>query len=1055
MSAFWKSRQALRFKLAVYVALVLGAALSALFMWLSMKAEIHRKVVDAKTADARYIAATLDREIALRLRALDSLSAPVAGLILAGREPNGYLADQVIVQSLFSRDVYVISAAGERIAESPSRGNLGISYRDAAYFQQAMASGQPVVKPLVGRFAKAPVLVFALPLKGSDGRLLGLLCGSERIGAGTPFDFSAMAKPGSSQSYHLVSRPDALQIASTDSQLLLQALEPRGLFALLDRHREGWTEATRSLDSQGLEVISVAADLASVDWYVVAQISGGEVFLNPFVVEVACAMGLVALALWLVLQREMLPMGRAARQLQASLEAARTERTDALEGRRRAEEATLAKSNFLAHMSHEIRTPMNGILGLAYLLEKNPLSADSRELVQKIRATGANLLAVINDILDYSKIEAGHLHVGSTAFSLDELLDHLATLMGAFAEGKNLVLAIAPPERPLCALVGDRMRLLQVLVNLASNAIKFTPSGFVEVGVDIVSQDSEHLLLEFRVRDSGIGVPLHMQQHIFSPFEQADNSTTREFGGTGLGLSISRRLVELMGGSLQMRSAVGQGSSFFFSLAFGKTVPAAEAVLAPLRVLIAHKSDIARAALCRTVRSLGGLAQALEPSEVLDLRLHSAVAQGEPFDVLLLDGRSSRPQALQMLDLLLAPPALAPWPVVLLLTDLAGQSLDLSLPHIDAALSLPLSALALGTAIHSALQLRAGVAPPALQAAARLAGLRLLLVDDSEVNLEVAMRILAGEGAHVDCASDGTQALHWLQHCGGAVDVVLMDVQMPAMDGYQTTRKIRALPALAQLPVVALTAGVSDARREEALAAGMSDFVCKPFDVEEIVALIRKLTPHHAPAQPAPLLDLQAARALDLARVTMDMDRALVLWKDASVYRKFLHKFVRDYQHCVSEMRNMDPVAAKAHAHKLRGAAGSLVLDGLVQACRALEQCLTCGVPSQDAYALLQQALDGTVAQIHVYAGVEPQCADAASPATIDRNLLRPLLLLALQRLEEDSPAAVEPVLADLATLLPAAELLALRGALESYAFDACKLAVRFLARQHHIQLET
>lgn len=189
----------------------------------------------------------------------------------------------------------------------------------------------------------------------------------------------------------------------------------------------------------------------------------------------------------------------------------------------------------------------------------------------------------------------------------------------------------------------------------------------------------------------------------------------------------------------------------------------------------------------------------------------------------------------------------------------------------------------------------------------------------------------------------------------------------------------------------------------------------------------------------------------------MDLDRALGLWREAAVYRKFLHKFVRDYRHCVAEMRKLDPLAAKVQAHKLRGAAGSLVLDGVVQASLVLEHCLATGTDTQDAYAALQRAMQGALAQIEVYAGLESQCADIAPAlrAPLDRKRLRPLLLLALQRLEEDSPAAVEPVLEDLAALLPAVELLALRGALESYAFDACKLALRFLARQHHIQLET
>jgi CheY-like chemotaxis protein len=399
--------------------------------------------------------------------------------------------------------------------------------------------------------------------------------------------------------------------------------------------------------------------------------------------------------------------------------------------------------------------------------------------------------------------------------------------------------------------------------------------------------------------------------------------------------------------------------------------------------------------------------------------------------------------------------------VILVLTDLAGNAMGASgqLDRIDAALSLPVSALALRTAVRSSLQRRAGFEPqPVTPVAPRLAGLRILVVDDSDINLEVAKRILVGEGARVDCASDGAQALIWLQLRSGDVDIVLMDVQMPAMDGYQTTRKIRELPALARIPVVALTAGVSDAHRDEAAAAGMNDFVTKPFDVEQIVSLILTLTGRDTSTLRLPMQDKPTDRSTDMpqARLAMDIERAVSIWKDAGVYRKFLRKFARDYRLCVSEMRSGDVVAAKARAHKLRGAAGSLVLGGIVQATQELEQCLASGANPDPAYAGLQGAFDVALAQIQVYAGSDPgDTQDAPPPGLTDPARLRALLQSALLKLEEDSPSLVEPVLADLTAMLGVADLMALRSALENYQFDACKREVRALAARHHITLET
>jgi signal transduction histidine kinase/DNA-binding response OmpR family regulator len=639
------------------------------------------------------------------------------------------------------------------------------------------------------------------------------------------------------------------------------------------------------------------------------------------------------------------------RGLADGLEQRVRERTRQLESAQHAAEAaTEAKSEFLANMSHEIRTPMNAILGMSHLALKSGLDARQRNYVEKVHGAAESLLRIINDILDFSKIEAGKLEIETIPFHLGDVFDQLADLLAMRAEEKGLELLFALPVDLPTALMGDPSRLSQILLNLCNNAIKFTEHGEVAVAVSVVERGPERATLRFDVRDTGIGMATQACERLFQPFTQAESSTSRRFGGTGLGLAICRHLVETMGGAIGVESEPGRGSTFHFTLPFGlqpDTQPTWEVCeLRGMRALVVDDHPAVRELLHALLESLGLRAETAAGGEAALAAVASADLSDRPFKLLLLDWRMPGMDGIECLERLQRAGGRHAPPTVLMVTAFSREQAEglLQARRLQAAalLAKPVTPSALLNACLAALGRRPanpnrGTQRKELLQARQvgLAGMRILLVDDNPINQELACDLLERAGIVVAVAADGRDALAKLE--AQRFDGVLMDCQMPVMDGYEATRALRLRPGHGDLPVIAMTANAMAGEREKVLAAGMNDYIAKPIVVDELFAtLARWLRPRRAAPPDGAASEMPSGPDKRAALAALGGDEAL--------YQRLLRMFQEREAGFETRFRDArthnDMEEAIRCAHDLKAVAGALGMSTLQRAAHTLETAL-------------------------------------------------------------------------------------------------------------------
>ena len=861
--------------------LLVAVLLTAMIEWLVLQSS-REQLLEQQKSFTELVARRIDQGLQERVRTLQGLAHLLhdGNELLPREQIQQVLDSRLLLHEHFNNGLLVMSPDGIITVDSPVlEGRVGLDLRDRAYFPVITRTRQPyITEPIVGRAIFQPIFLILVPILNQHDELLGFAFGSTRLENDNLLTRISHETIGTDGRLWVFDLKQDLVVTSSVPGMSMRRISELEMGELTVRLGRGELQgAMRGMNDE--RVLYTTTRLSATEWTVLHAFPAEKALapVKALLLQITAVVGVLlllsAMLAYVLIKNQLQPLKRSASQIRDMLDNAgeigplpveqhdevgllvtafnqllEKQEIQALQlrsAKETAEAASKAKSEFLANMSHEIRTPLNAVIGLSELQLSEPLPLRVRQRTEQIHRSGQLLLGIVNDLLDFSKIEAGRMETETRAFRLEDVIKHLSTLFALPSSQKGVELVLhLPPELPEWYM-GDFLRLTQVLTNLMANAIKFTEEGMVELEIDTRELTPERARLVFRIRDTGIGLTQAQQARLFQAFSQADTSITRRHGGTGLGLIISQKLIQLMGGAgIDLHSEPGKGSCFEFELCLPVVAAPADRSSPRLlcqtrtcRALVVDDQPIARTVLREILASWQIEVDEAGDGEDAVSKVSQALQDRRVYDVILMDWAMPRLDGLSALRairrMMHAAGMASEMPVMLMVSAHEQSEIEFEPEDGVAYLPKPVHRSGLYDALSRVLQQGAR---HRTERQARFSGQRVLVVEDHPINQQVVQAQLEQMGLQVALADNGAEGVEKVR--SEAFDLVLMDIQMPVMDGYQATRHIRDFNA--DIPIVALTAAALVEDRHKALRAGMNDHLGKPFNSGQLFALLHR-----------------------------------------------------------------------------------------------------------------------------------------------------------------------------------------------------------------------